>query len=400
MLCKNDIVFGLRLESLSLSGAIDVDALSRLKSLRVLSFSQNNFSGPIPPFNKLGALKALFLSGNSFSGQIPDYFFDPMNSLKKLYLDNNQFSGPIPSSLKEASALMELNLASNRFSGEIPSLDLPSLQELDLSNNELKGPIPATLSSKFKENAFSNNAGLCGRPLAECPPPPQAEKSSSRGGSMTGVVTAVLLVVLLLAVVMALISRRHAAVDTLGVDNSKMEAGEGNPKLVPAVGLSKTVSVKKVASGRTGGSTRAQRRSGSSVKGDREKGGGSGDLIMVNDEKGVFGLADLMKAAAEVMGTGGLGSAYKAVLGSGTAVAVKRIREMNKLGKESFDVEMRRLGRLRHYNVLPPLAYHYRKEEKLLIFEHVSKGSLLYILHGEHRFYISCLLCMALELQG
>jgi hypothetical protein len=61
---------------------------------------------------------------------------------------------------------------------------------------------------------------------------------------------------------------------------------------------------------------------------------------------------------------------------------VKRMREMNKLGRDGFDVEMRRFGRIKHKNILAPLAYHYRKEEKLLVSEYVPKGSLLYVLHG------------------
>lgn len=112
-------------------------------------------------------------------------------------------------------------------------------------------------------------------------------------------------------------------------------------------------------------------------------GGGGTDLIMVNEDKGVFGVADLMKAAAEVLGNGGLGSAYKVVMPTGVALAVKRMREMNRSGKEAFDSEMRRYGAFRHKNVLPPLAYLYRREEKLIVSEYVSKGSLLYILHGK-----------------
>lgn len=108
--------------------------------------------------------------------------------------------------------------------------------------------------------------------------------------------------------------------------------------------------------------------------------------MMVNDRKGAFGLPDLMKAAAEVMGSGGLGSAYKAVMANGVAVVVKRIRDMNRVGKEAFDAEMRRLGCFVHPNLLPPLAYHYRKDEKLLVYEYIPKGSLLYVLHGEMLF--------------
>ncbi|KAF2323639.1 hypothetical protein GH714_036433 [Hevea brasiliensis] len=88
-----------------------------------------------------------------------------------------------------------------------------------------------------------------------------------------------------------------------------------------------------------------------------------------------------MKAAAEVLGNGGLGSSYKALLANGVAVVVKRLREMNALGRDGFDAEMRMLGRLKHANILPPLAFHFRKDEKLLIYEYIPKGSLLYLLH-------------------
>ena len=51
------------------------------------------------------------------------------------------------------------------------------------------------------------------------------------------------------------------------------------------------------------------------------------DMVVVNEEKGIFGMVDLMRAAAEVLGNGSLGSAYKAVMGTGVAVVVKRMTE-------------------------------------------------------------------------
>ena len=111
-----------------------------------------------------------------------------------------------------------------------------------------------------------------------------------------------------------------------------------------------------------------------------------GDIIMVNSEKCSFGLPDLMKAAAEVLGNGSLGSAYKAVMANGLSVVVKRIRDMNKLSRDAFHVELQRFGKLRHPNVLTPLAYHYRREEKLVVSEYMPKSSLLYVLHGTATF--------------
>lgn len=121
---------------------------------------------------------------------------------------------------------------------------------------------------------------------------------------------------------------------------------------------------------------------------------GTTDLVMVNKEKGVFGLQDLMKAAAHVLGntgggssrpssSGGVGSAYKAVIANGVAVVVKRVTVMNQVSIDVFDKEIRTLGDLRHRNILTPLAYHFRRDEKLLVFEFVPNLSLLHRLHGD-----------------
>ncbi|CAA2960066.1 Hypothetical predicted protein [Olea europaea subsp. europaea] len=82
---------------------------------------------------------------------------------------------------------------------------------------------------------------------------------------------------------------------------------------------------------------------------------------------------DLMKAAAEVLASGTLGCSYKATMGCGLIVAVKRIKEMNKMGNDQFDAQTRRVERLKHRNVLIPLAYHYRKDEKLLVIDFFTK---------------------------
>ncbi|KAL0333683.1 UNVERIFIED_CONTAM: hypothetical protein Sangu_1524500 [Sesamum angustifolium] len=109
-----------------LSGAgpdLDIDALSKLGSLRFLSLENNSFSGPLPEFNQLSSLRSLFLSGNQFSGEIPQGYFDKMGSLKKLHLARNKFTGPIPGSLTKLSNLMEMWLQENEFSGSVPSFE-------------------------------------------------------------------------------------------------------------------------------------------------------------------------------------------------------------------------------------------------------------------------------------
>ncbi|KAL5065765.1 hypothetical protein RYX36_027502 [Vicia faba] len=367
VICFDNIISSLHLSNLGLAGKIDIDSLLQIPSIRTISFANNSFSGPIPEFNKLGALKALYLAQNQFSGPIPPQYFSHLASLKKAWLNNNNFSGNIPESLTNLRFLGELHLENNEFSGPIIELK-QDIKSFDVSNNKLQGSIPATMS-RFDAKSFAGNEELCGKPLdKECDPslismPTTPDSEQGSGWALKFV--AILIVATLVAVIFTLIKSKRRADDDFSV-MSRENNDDVVQVHVPSSNYSRASEVSKKESKR-----------GSS------KSGGMGDLIMVNDEKGVFGLPDLMKAAAEVLGNGGLGSAYKAAMTNGLSVVVKRMREMNKVSRDIFDAEMRRFGRLRNRNILAPLAYHYRREEKLFVTEYMPKGSLLYVLHGD-----------------
>lgn len=108
-----------------------------------------------------------------------------------------------------------------------------------------------------------------------------------------------------------------------------------------------------------------------------------GKLSFIKEDRQRFELQDLLRASAEVLGSGSFGSSYKAVLMDGQAVVVKRFKQMSSVGREEFHEHMRRLGRLNHPNLLPLVAYYYRKEEKLLVFDYAYHGSLVGLLHGK-----------------
>ncbi|KAB1204458.1 hypothetical protein CJ030_MR8G028146 [Morella rubra] len=110
--------------------------------------------------------------------------------------------------------------------------------------------------------------------------------------------------------------------------------------------------------------------------------GEQGKLHFVRSDGESFDLPDLLRASAEVLGSGSFGSSYKATLLGGRTVAVKRFRKMNRVGKEEFHDHMRRLGRLSHPNVLSLVAFYHAKEEKLLISDFVQNGSLASHLHA------------------
>ncbi|EPS65307.1 hypothetical protein M569_09473, partial [Genlisea aurea] len=351
----------LRLGNMGLSGNINVDALVSLPGLRSVSFMFNGFSGPIPEFNRIGVLKGLYISGNRFSGEIPSDFFAKMVGLKKVWFSGNNFSGPIPSSLVGLSQLIDLHLENNRFSGSIPHLGQISLVSLNLTNNRLEGEIPASLS-RFDAASFSGNPGLCGTLLGlSCNP--QASTSSSAKTMALGLLAAFSGILLLMIVGIVMMRGRH----------DEASYTDGDPQFSSSGRIDRDV---------TESGAPIQQRSGSSKKGSSSS-SSSGVLVVMNGRE-EFGMKDLMKAAAEVLGNGAVGPSYKATMkGGGSAVVVKRVKEMVQMEKEEFETSMARLGRLKHTNVLPLLAYHYRREEKLLIYEHRPKGSLLFLLHGD-----------------
>ncbi|VVB11373.1 unnamed protein product [Arabis nemorensis] len=388
---KGQTVSGIHVTRLGLSGIIDVEDLKDLPNLRTIRLDNNLLSGPLPPFFKLHGLKSLLLSNNSFSGEIADDFFKDTPQLKRVFLDNNRFSGRIPTSVMQLPGIEELHLQGNQFSGQIPPLTDGNkvLKSLDFSSNNLEGEIPKSISErKNLQMNFQGNQKLCGQPLtAECVAKPPSTGSGREQNQVAG--KAILMVILFLvifliivAIVTRLKKKRQPEFRMLGKDHlSDQESVEVR---VPD-SIKKPIESSKKRSNADGSSKKGSTKGGGGGPGA----GGMGDIIMVNSEKGSFGLPDLMKAAAEVLGNGSLGSAYKAVMANGLSVVVKRIRDMNKLAREAFDVELQRFGKLRHPNVLTPLAYHYRREEKLVVSEYMPKSSLLYVLHGDRGIYHS-----------
>ncbi|KAL9280139.1 putative pollen receptor-like kinase 6 RLK-Pelle-LRR-III family [Arabidopsis thaliana] len=402
---KGLTVSGIHVTRLGLSGTITVDDLKDLPNLKTIRLDNNLLSGPLPHFFKLRGLKSLMLSNNSFSGEIRDDFFKDMSKLKRLFLDHNKFEGSIPSSITQLPQLEELHMQSNNLTGEIPPEfgSMKNLKVLDLSTNSLDGIVPQSIADKKNLAVnLTENEYLCG-PVVDvgCEnielndpqegQPPSKPSSSVPETSNKAAINAIMVsisLLLLFFIIVGVIKRRNKKKNP---DFRMLANNRENDVVEVRISESSSTTAKRSTDS-------SRKRGGHSDDGSTKKGvsnigkggngggggalgGGMGDIIMVNTDKGSFGLPDLMKAAAEVLGNGSLGSAYKAVMTTGLSVVVKRIRDMNQLAREPFDVEMRRFGKLRHPNILTPLAYHYRREEKLVVSEYMPKSSLLYVLH-------------------
>ncbi|XP_049405752.1 pollen receptor-like kinase 2 [Solanum stenotomum] len=379
VICENGFVFGLQLESKGLSGTIDVDALKDLPNFRTISVMNNNFEGPLPNLSKLAGLKTAYFTNNKFSGQIDNTLFEGMHWLKKLHLANNQFSGKIPSVLGQLPKLTELRLENNKFEGQIPDFVQERLMDMNFANNSLEGPIPRGLAS-LKPSAFEGN-DLCDGPLSKCTSEPKVAL-----WTIILVVIAVAAAVAAIVVVIIILRRGKQTPETetrptptlsgaaggatnqtgapsAAADLNKMEQGSNQAMAAPAPDQSPEG---------TGGLNNNKRPEVQPIQ----------KLLFLKDDIEKFDLPDLLKASAEILGSGVFGSTYKAALSMGRVMVVKRFRQMNNVGKEDFHEHMRRLGRLSHKNLLPVVAFYYRKEEKLLVSEYVNNVSLAVHLHG------------------
>ncbi|KFK39918.1 hypothetical protein AALP_AA3G306100 [Arabis alpina] len=363
VVCQKGYVWGIRLENIKLSGSLNIDALVGLKSLRSLSFMNNNLRGPFPEIKKLGALKSIYLSNNQYDIEIPKDVFDGMGWLKKIHLEHNKFSGAIPVSIAKLPKLYELRLDGNRFTGQIPEFT-HELHSLNLSNNALEGPIPNVLST-MDQKLFEGNNGLCGKPLdTECQSPhkisSEHKASSNKKSSkflyiIAAVVAAALAILIILGLIIVLCRRRR----------------NKQPLLSPEPGPSSLQRRAGIHESESHSQNRIAKKMIHTTK-----------LSFLRDDKGKFELQDLLKASAEILGSGCFGASYKTVLSNGSVMVVKRFKHMNNAGFEEFQEHMTRLGKLKHENLLPVVAYYYKKEEKLFVSDFVEKGSLAAHLHG------------------
>nr|DAD48690.1 TPA_asm: hypothetical protein HUJ06_018627 [Nelumbo nucifera] len=389
--CTDGRVTALSLPSLDLRGPID--SLARLDQLRLLDLHGNRLNGSILPVTNFSNLKLLYLARNDFSGVVPAEI-GSLKRLLRLDLSDNNLRGPIPTEIRNLTHLLTIRLENNVLAGEVPDLStaLPELRELNLSNNELYGKVPSGLVKKFGLRSIAGNAGLCGMsPLPVCSftgSPPTAASAQTVVPSNPSSFPAM------------------TAAGPTGKGESRKGLSTG---AIVAIVVGNSVALLVITSfvvayycGRNSGesgstiSSRDRRRNGS-YTGEKKiyannGGGGGGDSdgttatdrskLVFFDRRKQFELEDLLRASAEMLGKGSFGTVYKAILEDGCTVAVKRLKDANPCVRKEFEQYMDLIGNLRHPNLVHLRAYYYAKEEKLLVYDYLSNGSLHSLLHG------------------
>ncbi|MBA0754592.1 hypothetical protein Gogos_020667 [Gossypium gossypioides] len=397
--CYQQKVVRLILEDLSLGGVFAPNTLSQLGQLRVLSLQNNSLTGPIPDLSALFNLKTLFLDHNFFTGSFPVSTLS-FHRLRTLDLSYNNLTGNIPNSLAYLDRLYYLRLDRNWFNGTIPPFNQSSLKTFNISGNNLTGAIPVTPTlQRFDFSTFSWNPGLCGEIIhKEChprphffgptaavvaPPPtvvlgqsaeehgvelaqPQPiSKQYKRTAIIIGFSTGVFVLIgSLLCFVLAVRKQTDKKQSTAAAES---DDGAVAAQAAAVIQMEQETELEE----------KVKRVQGMQVA-------KSGNLIFCAGEAQLYSLDQLMRASAELLGRGTVGTTYKAVLDNRTVVTVKRL-DAGKLAattKEMFEQHMESVGGLRHPNLVPLRAYFQAKEERLLIYDFQSNGSLFSLIHG------------------
>ncbi|KAL4387008.1 hypothetical protein GQ457_09G000270 [Hibiscus cannabinus] len=401
--------------------------LAKLKNLEVLDLSQNRISGLIPSW--LGGLPNLFyidLSSNLISGEFPKelaslyalatqesndqvdrsylelpVFVMPNNATSQqlynqlsslppaIYLRNNNLSGNIPGVIGQLQFLHVLDLSQNDFSGSIPEQisNLTNLEKLDLSDNRLSGQIPESLRGlhflssfsvaynnlqgpiphggqfdTFTSSSFEGNPGLCGSIVQRiCPNAP----SSAHSTTVPKRLNAKLIIGLVLGIC----------------------TGTGFFITVLALWI---LSKRKIIPGGDTDKIELDSLSCNSYSGVHSQIGKDASLVMLfpnktNEVKDLT-IFELLKATdnfnqENIIGCGGFGLVYKAILADGTKLAVKKLSGDSGLMEREFKAEVKALSTAQHENLVSLQGYCVHEGFRLLIYSYMENGSLDYWLH-------------------
>jgi hypothetical protein len=407
--------------------------LSSQPALRIVDLSSNSLTGPLPPdISNLQKLEFLILMMNELSGEIPSEI-SKLQALEYLDLSHNHLTGRIPD--MPQNGLKVFNVSYNNLQGTVPK----SVEKFPLScfrpgNDMLVFPdgLPASGNDDYTGVGQSQTS--------------HGHKAGVRVALIIGCIGAVLLVIFIALALYVVRSQelcgRNGFRSQITIRDLKGRISRPNlfksPKdnVIPSktsfsndhllTAAARSMSAQKellaeasveygytdpkeVAESTTLGVTETSSAIQAHESSPRSALPTSphfadsrfleepvafevyspdrlvGELIFM-DSTLVFTAEDLSRAPAEVLGRSSHGTTYKAVLQSGHVLTVKWLRVGLVKHKKEFTKEIKRIGTIRHPNIVSWRAFYWgpKEQERLIISDYVNGDSLALYLYGKH----------------
>uniref|UniRef100_A0A5B7APA9 Protein kinase domain-containing protein n=1 Tax=Davidia involucrata TaxID=16924 RepID=A0A5B7APA9_DAVIN len=352
----------------SLIGSIPV-SVGELKALNTLDLSGNWLNGSIPlEIGGAISLKELRLEKNSLAGKIPSSI-ENCSLLTSLILSQNNLTGPIPAAIGKLSYLQTVDLSFNKLAGTLPKqlANLPHLLSFNISHNQLEGELPAGgFFNTISPSSVSGNPSVCGAVVNKtCPTvlPKPIVLNPNSSDSTPGTIPQNLGHKKIILSISALIAIGAAAVIVIGV-------------------IAITVLNLRIRSSTSHSAAALTFSGGDDFSHSPTTDANSGKLVMFSGDLDFStGAHALLNKDCE-LGRGGFGAVYRTVLGDGRSVAIKKLTVSSLVkSQEDFEREVKKLGKIRHQNLVALEGYYWTSSLQLLIHEFVSGGSLYKHLH-------------------
>ncbi|KAG2278889.1 hypothetical protein Bca4012_040819 [Brassica carinata] len=418
------------------------ESLGTLSSLSDMSLNDNQLSGELPDvFQNLVGLINLDISANNLSGTLPPSM-ESLSALTTLHVQNNQISGTLD--VLQVLPLQDLNIENNLFSGPIPEklLSIPRfLKEGNQFNSTTLAPSLSPSTSPTRpifgvpppppppeRNRGKHDGG---------PPSPQEQKSTSQTTrivliAIAGVVLFIILVLALLLLLPKCLRRRRRRERVLkphqvGADRVNIEnALENVPPLLPPPVRSDKVPFTKAGEEPKvlHDIERLQRPITRQESQDIDfstltppppppppppapplvtfmpiksperpfKKPSPKTRVPLTSVKH-YSVASLQQytesfSQENLLGSGMLGSVYKARLPDGKMFAVKKLdkRACEQQQYHEFIELVNDIDRIRQANIVELVGYCAEHDQRLLIYEYCSNGTLQDGLHSDDEF--------------
>ncbi|GER31902.1 leucine-rich repeat receptor-like kinase [Striga asiatica] len=324
--CSHDnFVITLAIPSQGLSGTIS-PSIGNLTHLTSVLLQDNNVTGPIPAeLGKLPKLQAIDLSNNLLTGQIPNSL-SQLKTLQYLRLNNNSLTGAIPMALGNLTQLTFMDLSFNNLSG-------PVARHLVKTFNVVGNPMICATGKEPDCNGTAPVPLTISQNISQYPMPsrrPNSHKFALAFGTSLGCIF------LLILGFGFFIYWRHKLNKQIFFDINEQHDEE------VSLGNLRKFEFRELES------------------------------------------ATHNFSSKNILGKGGFGNVYKGCLNDGSIVAVKRLKDVDKIGGEiQFQTEVEMISLAVHKNLLRLYGFCVTSTERLLVYPYMRNGSVAYRLKAK-----------------